>query len=144
MPKRKNKTKKEVVSDIQLVQDADRRRALIRDIIFPYLVEVGEDIQYSKIFLQAVSGLVEGVYEERRKKITIGALSSEIKEKLDTLFTKENKEKDRYSNLIDRLGEVSLQDLAYATELSRYIDGYIVNSRGKELISTIPINEILG
>ena len=60
--KRVNKSKKQIVSDIQLVQDADRRRALIKDVIFPYLVEMNESIGYSKVFLQAFSGLVNGVY----------------------------------------------------------------------------------
>lgn len=144
MPKRKNKSKKEVVSDIQLVQDADRRRALIRDVIFPYLVEVGEDIQYSKIFLQSVAGIVESVYEESRKQITIGDIKDKINSKIDGFFSKNSSEKERYLLLIKKIEEISVQDFAYAAELARYIDGYVIKTKGKESINTIPINEILG
>jgi len=144
MTKRKNKSKRDVVSDIQLTQDAERRRALIRDVIFPYLQHLNESVAYSKIFLQAASGLIEGVYEERRKKTTIGEITPRLNEKLDEVFAKQDEEKKRYKDLIDKLGDVSVQDFAYAAELARYIDGFLVKRAEKENISTVSINEILG
>jgi len=145
---RKNKTKPEIVSDMQLVQDAARRRALVKDILFPYLVNLDETILYSKVFLQAYSGLIEGVYEENRKKTTVGHLNDKIIEKLDNTFTKSDpeskKEYDRYVELTKQLKDISVQDLSYATELPRFIDGYIMKDVGKSKVSTIPIDEILG
>ena len=145
---RKNKTKPEIVSDMQLVQDAARRRALVKDILFPYLVNLDESIAYSKVFLQAYSGLIEGVYEENRKKTTVGHLNDKIIEKLDNTFTKSDpeskKEYDRYVELTKQLKDISVQDLSYATELPRFIDGYIMKDVGKSKVSTIPIDEILG
>jgi hypothetical protein len=145
MPKKRtNKTKKEIVSDIQLVQDADRRRALIKDVVFPFLVSMDKDIQYSKLFLQSTAGMIETVYEERRKKTAIGEMSVLLNEKLDSLFSDKNEEKERYRSLIEKLSEVSVQDFAYAAELGRYIDGYMLKNKGKEPMSNIPIDEILG
>lgn len=145
---RKNKSKKEIVSDIQLVQDADRRRALIRDIIFPYLIETGETIGYSKIFLQAFSGLVNGVFDDTRKTTTIGHLIPKLIEKLNGIFKikdlEQKKEYDRYLKFINMLEHISIQDLTYAAELPRYIDGYNTKNVDKGLISSISIDEILG
>lgn len=142
--KRKNKTKKEVVSDIQLRTDAERRRALIRDVIFPYLLDMNQDIQSSNVFLQAFSGLIEGIYEERRRLTTVGSMSDSIKDRINTVFAGNEIEKKRYINFVSKLNDISIQDLAYAAELPRFIHGFMIKNKGKELISNIPIDEILG
>lgn len=145
---RKNKTKKEVVSDIQLTQDATRRRALVKDIIFPFLVETKESIGYSKIFLQSFAGLVNTVFDEQAKKTTIIQLTPRIVERLGEIFDVKNaeqkKEYDRYFALVEKLKDISVQDLAYAAELPRYMDGFILQEKGKESIDTIPLEKIMG
>jgi hypothetical protein len=145
---RKNKTKKEIVSDIQLVQDADRRRSLIKDLVFPYLVETKETIEYSKIFLQSIGGLVNTAFDEERKKTTIGSITPRLIERIGEIFNvREEKQKieyDRYLHLIEKLKDISIQDFTYAVELSRYIDGYLLKSRGKDSIDTIPLDAIMG
>ncbi len=145
---RKNKNKKEIVSDIQLVQDAERRRSLIREFIFPYLVEMKETIGYSKVFLQSFNGLVNSVFDETRKTTTIGHLTPKITIRLNELFKgkdqKEKEELSRYLKLVAMLRDISIQDLTYATELSRYIDGFIIKNKDKESIEEIDINAILG
>jgi hypothetical protein len=145
---RKNKTKKEVVSDIQLVQDSDRRRSLIKDILFPYLVEMNDTIGYTKVFIQAFSGLVTGAYDELAKKTTIGSMTPRLTEKLGEIFKvkepEQKKEYDRYLKLVELLKDISVQDLAYATELPRYIDGFMLQGKNKESISKVDINAILG
>jgi hypothetical protein len=146
--KRVNKSKKDIVSNLQLVQSTERRRSLIKDIIFPNLVEINESIAYSKVFLQALSGLVNGVFDEKRKVTTIDQLNPRLTEKLNEVFNVKDKEQkkeyDRYMKLLELLKDVSVEDLSYATELPRYIDGHIIKGREKESIATIPISEILG
>lgn len=146
--KRVNKSKKDIVSNIQLVQDAERRRALVRDILFPYLVEMNDSIMYTKVFLQAFSSLVSGVYDDRAKRTTIGELTPDLTQKLESLFRqrdpKEKQEYNRYMELINRLGDISVQDIAYAMELPRFIDGFLLKDKSKESIKNIPIDEILG
>lgn len=146
--KRVNKSKKEIVSEIQLVNDANRRRALIKDVVFPYLLEINESIGYSKIFLQALSGIVSGVFDDTRKTTTIGHINKNLISKLDNVFNvkdlEQKKEYDRYVNLIDKLNDISIQDLTYIMELPRYIDGYTTKNIDKGSISTIDINGILG
>ena len=146
MTKRINKTKDRIVSDIQLTQDADRRRAVISDIVFPYLLGLDESIEYSKVFLQSFSGLVEGVYEERRKIITVGDLKERLTTKLQESFPHKElaDELKRYTNLVEQLDGISVQDLSYALELPRYLDGFMVKETGKENISKVNIDKILG
>lgn len=149
MPKKRaNKTKKEIVSGIQLVTDANRRRALIKDVIFPYLVEVGEDIGYSKVFLQSLSGLINGEFDETRKTTTVGHLDAMLEKKLRSIFSMsdpaQKREYLRYKAIIGKMRDISVQDFTYASELPRYIDGYIAKSREKDGIGTVSIDKILG
>ncbi len=148
LPRKGNKTKKEIASDMMLARDAERRRALIKDVIFPYLTEMNDSIGYTKVFLQSFSGLVEGVFDQMRKTTTIGQIKDGLMFKLNSIFSlsqpDQKREYDRYVALIDKLLEISIQDLNYAAELPRYIDGYIAKSKEKESISSIDINAILG
>jgi hypothetical protein len=144
---RKNKSKKEIVSDIQLVQDSDRRRALIKDVLFPYLLEMKESISYTKVFIQAFYGLVNGVFDERAKTTTVGDLEPRILEKVEEVFKKNgamDDEKAKYTKLVSLLKDISVQDLAYAAELPRYIDGFIIQGEGKKLLETVDLNKIMG
>ncbi len=146
--KRTQKSKKEIVSNIQLVQDAERRRSLLRDIIFPYLISLEENIAYSKVFLQAFSGLIEGVFDEQRKTTTLSHIDARLSEKLKTVFKlsdpEQKKEYDRYVKLIALLQDISVQDISYATELPRYIDGFIIKNEESKSIKEVDINKILG
>lgn len=146
--KRVNKSKKDIVSNIQLVQDTNRRRSLIRDLMFPYLLKMNDTVGYSKLFLQAFSGLINGVFDEQRKTTTITQLNPRLTEKLNEVFKtndpEQKREYDRYMAFIELIKDVSVQDLSYATELPRYIDGFLLRDKDKELISSVPIDEILG
>lgn len=145
---RKQKTKKEIVSDLQLIADSTRRRALIKDVLFPYFLKMNDTIGYTKIFIQAFSATVRGAYEEEAKKTTVGDLSGKIENKLKSIFTlsdpTQKKEYDRYMELVSLLKEVSVLDLEYGAELPRYIDGFLLQDKNKEKIDLIDINKILG
>lgn len=149
--KRKNKNKKEIVSSIQLNQDADRRRALIKEVLYPFLVEMGDTIGYSSIFLQSFSAIVEGVFEEQSIITTIGHITPRLKEKLAEIFNvkdpQQKKEYDRYVKLIDKLHDISIRDFTYAKELTRYVDGFYSAQKNKQSFSDITpdiLNKIMG
>lgn len=146
--KRNNKSKKEIVSDIQLVTDADRRRSLIKDIVFPYLTGMGESIDYSKLFLHSFGVMVNTVYDRQGRTTTIGSIADDMMDRLGEIFDIKDKdqaiEHGRYSKMVEMLRDVSVQDFAYAVELSRYIDGYILKSKGKDRIDSIPLDDIMG
>lgn len=146
--KRVNKSKKEIVSNIQLTQDAERARSIIREILFPYIRGLDENVAYTKLFLQSFSGLIEGIFDNQRKSTTLGDLMPDIKIKLDSLFSssdlEQKKEYDRYMGFVEVLKDVSVFDMSRATELPRLIDGFLVNDKNKESIHTIPLEKILG
>jgi hypothetical protein len=146
--KRVNKSKGEIVSELHQVEDAKRRRALIKDVIFPYLNAVNESIGYSKIFLQSFSGLMEQAFEESRKLTTVGMLADKMKRRLENLFKLSDKgqkqEYERYMALIAKLHDISIQDFSYAAEMPRYIDGYMTRDTNKQPITTINVDELLG
>lgn len=148
MPKRKNKPKAEIVDDIQKQQDAARRRSLISDVVFPHLVDMGETVGYSKIYLQALSGIINGEFDEMRKTFTVGNIHDRIVRKLDSVFDKKDPEQDReynrYLSLITKLHDSSIQDFTYAAELPRYLDGYLMRDVDKGPISDVDITKILG
>lgn len=145
---RVQKSKKDIVSDIQLVQAAQRRRSLIKDIIFPYLLELDDTVGYSKIFIQSFSGLVNGEFDKTRNTTTVGQIRESLNVELDRLFLSKGadmrKERDRYLGLLDKLSDISIQDLTYAAELPRYIDGYLTKDKNKESIKSVDIDAILG
>lgn len=146
--KRISKSKKDIVSDLQLVQDAERRRALVKDILFPHLVEINESVGYSKVYLQALSGIINGVYEDMRKTTTVGQLEKKIIEKLDGIFDKKDKQQkqeyERYVSIISKMNDISVQDFSYAAELPRFIDGFLMKNEDKKPITVVDINAILG
>lgn len=145
---RKQKSKKDIVSDIQLVQTADRVRSLTRDILFPHLIGIGESVAYSKLFIQTTSGLIDGQYEKLREKTCIRDIMPSLVKRLDEIFTKsdpeQKKEYGRYLSLLEKIGEVSISDFSKAAELPRFIDGWMMRDRNKEPISSINMDEILG
>lgn len=150
MPKAKrvNKSKKDIVSDFHQIEDAKRRRSLIKDIVFPHLIDIGESIGYSKIFLQSFSGLMERTLEEERKVTTFNMIYDKMVKRLESIFTlsdpNQKKEYERYLSLLDKIKDVSVQDFTYAAQLPTYIDGYIAKDKNKESIKGINIDELLG
>ena len=146
--KRIQKSKKEILSEIQLNQNANRMRDIIKNKVYPFLVENKESIAYYKVFLQALSGLVNGVYEEKAKLTTIKDLIEPIDTKLNTIFkvsdTAQKREYDRYIAFLNTISDVSIYDLGFITELPRYIDGYLLKDKGQEKMDIIDIDKLLG
>ena len=147
---RKNKSKKEIVKDIKVTakqtEDAERRRSLVKNIVYPYLFNLNESIGYSKVFLQAFYSLADGVFNEMAQTITVGDIEAKLKVKLEEIFdTKDETQKaemKKYTDFIEALKFVPIQDLAYAAELPRYIDGYFTKDTDKRKMETVDLSVI--
>lgn len=146
--RRVNKSKEDIVSDLQLVSKSNRRRALIRDVVYPHLVEMDESIAYCKAYLPTVRFLIDGAFQDEKEKTTIGHLKERIFDKLkktfDTKDPDQKKEYERYKSFIEKLSDVSVADFTIVGELPTYMDGYLLKDRNKDKISTVDINDILG
>lgn len=147
---RKQKSKKEIIKDIKVTkkqtEDADRRRSLVKNIVYPYLFNLNESIGYSKVFLQAFYSLTDGVFNEMAQTITVGDLDNKLKIKLEEIFDTKNEtqkaEMKKYTDFIEVLKFVPIQDLAYAAELPRYIDGYFTKDTDKRKMDTVKVDVI--
>lgn len=148
---RKNKSKGQIVEDIKAHEDAERRRSLVKNIVYPYLFNMNETIGFSKVFLQAFYSMADGIFNELAKTTTVGDIEGQFKTKLSTIFDAtdpiQKAEMKKYTDFIEALKFVPIQDLAYAAELPRYIDGYFTKDTDKKKMDTIQIKvieEILG
>ena len=146
--KRVQKSKGAILSSIQLNQQANKMRDIIKKDIYPFLVETKETISYHKLFLQSLSGLVNGVYDERAKLVTLEELIPRLTERLNEIFSvkdlKQKVEYDRYLQFLKLIKDISVYDLQFITELPRYIDGYLLQDKGKATIDTVSIDKLLG
>jgi len=142
------KTKPQLIDEAKRREDAERRRKVIKDIVFPCLLEMKQPVGWVKVFLQAFQALVSGTFDERAKITTINDIYPRMHEKLSELFTvskdDQREEMNRYIKLMDALKEVSVQDFSYASELPRYIDGYFTSLNDKESLEKIDILKIMG
>lgn len=142
------KSKKNILSDIQLAQNATRMRGLIKEHIFPFLVSKKENISYNKLFLQSLSGLVTTIYAEREKQVTISDIMPRLTERLNEIFKVsdpvQKKEYDNYMGLFELIKGLTIHDLQFITEIPRYIEGYILQDKGKENLDTISVDKLLG
>ncbi len=88
------------------------------------------------------------MFDNQRKTTTLKHIHTEIIQKLNDIFNvkdpEQKREYDRYMSLVSKMIDVSVQDLSYATELPRYIDGFLLKKTDKESVKNIPIEEILG
>lgn len=143
-----NKSKKDILSDIQLNQHANMMRDKIKNTVYPYLVGTKETISYHKLFLQSLSGLINGIYDEKTKVVTVGSLMPELNVKLNSILNAKDPaqkiELDRYLGFIEAIKDITIHDLSFITELPRYIDGYIQMEEGKKTIDSISIDKLLG
>lgn len=142
--KRKNKSKPEIIVDIKASQEADRKRKIVREVIFPFLLELNDNIGYTKVFLQASSTGIESVFNEKQREIKVADLIP----RLTAIFTgnkANNPEAQKYMRLYEILKDESVMSFrSMVQELPRYIETYFTQQTDKNPVLDIPIDKILG
>ena len=138
---RKNKTKKEIVKDIKEVQEATRKRELVRNVIFPFLLRMNESVAYTKVFLQSFALGLDSVFNEREKTTKVSEFIPRLKE----VFTGEKQsEKDLYIQLYEMLKDESVADTVSISEMMpRIFEHYFTKMSEKKSVADIPIEELL-
>ena len=138
---RKNKTKKEIVKDIKEVQEATRKRELVRNVIFPFLLRMNESVAYTKVFLQSFALGLDSVFNEREKTTKVSEFIPRLKE----VFTGEKQsEKDLYIQLYEMLKDESVADTVSISEMMpRIFEQYFTKMSEKKSVADIPIEELL-
>ncbi len=145
MSKRINKTKPQVVQDIKAVQEAERKRELIRKVIFPFMLELNDSIGFVKIFLQTAATAAESVADEKKNKLKIVDLIPRIKEVFKYNDKKVDAELQKYIRLFDLLKDETVHDFGIIIQtMPRVIEQYFIKEADKSPIMNVPIDKILG
>jgi len=146
---RKNKSKKEVVVDIKVNQEeekkkqnAERMRTLMREKIFPFLLGIKETVGYTKLFLQSSTIALERVYQDKQKEIKV----EEFLPRLREIFTGDKQsEKDLYIQFYELLKDENIEDFTNLLEtFPRYIEQYFTKEADKQSVDKIPLEKLLG
>ena len=138
---RQNKTKPEIVKDIREVQEASRKRELVRSVIFPFLVNLKENVGYTKVFLQTFALALDRVFEEKGKSIKVSEFIPRLKE----IYTGDKQsENELYIKLYELLKDESVSDaVSIAEMMPRIFEQYFTKTSEKKSITDIPIEELL-
>lgn len=137
---RANKTKKEIVEDLKAKQESERKRKLIRDIIYPMVLELEpKTIRYAKVFLYTSSTALEQAFMKEKTTRTVGEFIPALKEMFKDGEAKE------YFRLFELLKDESVSSFqAMIKDLPQNIDNFFYQKMEKESVDQIDIDKILG
>lgn len=143
---RKNKTKPEIVQDIRKVQDADARRKIVKEVIYPFLIELNDTIGFSKIFLQSASTALEGAFEGQNRVQKVGDFIPRLKEIFPTGVKEKNSvQNEKYLRLFELLKDETVYSFAVMIqEMPRRIEQMFTYENDKRPILDLDINKLLG
>lgn len=140
-PKRKNKTKQEIVHDIKTVQDTDRLRVLVKDKIYPFLLQLNDTIGFAKIFLQVSSVSVESAFSNISKDMKVGELIPKLRE----VFKDSSPENQKYLEFFELMKDESISTFgSLMSATPRQIEAYFTQQVDKNPIMELPIDRVLG
>ncbi len=141
MPKRKNKSKKEIVIDIKAVQETDRLRTLMREQVYPFLLELNDSIGFSKVFLQVCAVTVESAFNNTSKEVKVSDLMPKLKE----LYKNDTEENKKYLRFFELFKDETVSTFVSLIEATpRHIERYFTQEIDKKPILDMPIDKILG
>jgi len=137
---RRNKTKKEIVTDIKTAQETERKRELIRKVIYPFLLELNDTIGFTKIFLQSSAAALESAFNETSKKVKVKDLIADLKEKI-----KDDEEGKKYIRFYELLQNETASDFTSMIEMMpRMMEQYFTQQTDKHPILDVDIDKLLG
>ena len=141
MAKRKNKTKQEVVHDIKTVQETDRIRKMVREKMYPFLVELNDTISFTKVFLQVCAVTADSAFNALSKTMTIKDILPQIKE----LYKEDTAQNKMYVKFFETFQDETLSTFTSLVEaFPRQIERYYTQEVDKSPILDLPIDKILG
>jgi len=142
MPKKRtNKSKKEIVSDIKASQEAERMRKLIREDIFPFLLQLNKPIGETKMFLQVASVTLDTAFSGLSKEMKVGDLIN----KFEHLFSDDTDDNKMYMKFFEKFKDEPLSSFtSILEETPRRIEMFFTQETNKHPVLDIPIDKILG
>lgn len=137
--KRENKIKQDLIQRQKLIQQADNARVLLNYKIFPFLKEMGEEVRYTKIFVQTIIAAVEQEFSDRRRTTKVGDLD------LKKLFNQDEEPSKKYNEFFDLVKDETVTSIMMSLqELPRAIDGIATMANDKKKFAELNTEAILG
>lgn len=129
-----------------LKKEAERKRELVRNTLFPFLVEFAGDVRYAKIFLYTASTAVDNVFNKRKEELKISDIMEEMMKLFEGDGTEEQKKKvEEYRKLFEMFSDETLN--AFQTmvrDLPDSMERVAFTEFEKRPIYEVDINQILG
>ena len=102
---------------------------------------MGEEVGYTKIFLQTFALALDKVFNEREKTTKVSEFIPRLKE---IFVSDKQSEQDLYIQLYELLKEESVSDTVSLCEmLPRIFEQYFTKTSEKKSVKDIPIEELL-
>ncbi len=142
---RKNKSKKEVIHDVKQVQNANRMRKIVREKIYPFLLELNDSIGYTKIFLQTSASALDNIYAEGQRTTKVVDLMPKLEKIFDTDNKAQGVEFAKYRRLFEIMKDETVFDFTTMIQsMPRVIEQYFTHETDKKPVIDINIDKILG
>jgi hypothetical protein len=136
---RVNKTKEDIIQHQVAVQIADKRRAFVKEKIFPLLQKQGQDIAKTKIMIEVIISIINQTLENKKKDYKMSDLKL-----LDLIKDDHNDVTKYYREVLELLNEENVQDVtAMIGDFSYILDGYARSEFGKKNINEVDLNVIV-
>lgn len=143
--KRSNKSKPQIVNDIKAVQNAKRMRKLVKEVIYPFLLELNDTIGYTKVFLQTSSTALENTYSEGQRTTKVSDLLPKLDKIFDTSDKKQSEEFSKYRRLFELMKDETVFDfITMVQSMPRVIEQYFTHENDKRAFLDLNIDKILG
>ena len=140
--KRTNKSKKEIIFDMNTANETERVRGLVKEKVFPFVKDMKSTIGFSKIFFQVVAVTVESAFSNLSKDMKVGSLIEKISTEVFKESTAENKQYLKFLELMKDETVSTFVSLMQATP--RQIEMYFTQISDKKNISEVDVDKILG
>lgn len=129
--KRINKTKEQLLEEQKQREETLRLRKIVKEKIYPLLLEKSKSIDDAKIFSSTVSISIKQAFNNTMRKMLVEEL------KLKSMLS-ESEEKERYEKMFDILNtETIFNALKMIDEMPNAIDGFIREEMCKRPLSEL-------
>lgn len=129
--KRVNKTKEQLLEEQKQREETLRLRSIVKEQIYPLLLEKSKSIDDAKIFSSTVSISIKQAFNNTMRKMLVEEL------KLKGMLS-ESEEKERYEKMFDILNtETIFNALKMIDEMPNAIDGFIREEMCKRPLSEL-------
>lgn len=146
MEKQNHKSGEEIIKEAEekkrqekLVENANRKRVIVREKVYPLLLDLNEDIRYSKIFVHTGATAIRQAFDNLMLTMKVSELN------IEQYFDPKNEKLKDYHRLFEILKDETINDaLSIVREMPDKIDNFFFHEMEKKRINELDIDKLLG